>query len=155
MVASVALMCLPHRLRPAEGYQVMRAGAAIGVLVALVALTPVKFIAQSDIGLVYRFEALTQRTLGPGLRFVLPIDVVHHVRVTEQTDALADVACDTNDGATFAFTTIEVESAVVPASFVLEHRPIFMHRPTVSDRDWRGWTRWARWRSRYSCIYRR
>jgi regulator of protease activity HflC (stomatin/prohibitin superfamily) len=88
--------------------EVLRVGAVVAVLASLAVLVPVVFVHQGDLGIVYRFGKLVDRTLEPGLNIVLPIDDVHHVQVTEQTDSLSDVNCGTNDGATFAFKVIEI-----------------------------------------------
>jgi regulator of protease activity HflC (stomatin/prohibitin superfamily) len=109
LVFGLVLLCMrrPAGLNPTD-YGMMRLCAFAAVLAAISVLVPIAFVPQSDLGVVYRFGKLVNRTLETGFNVVLPIDDVHYIQVTEQTDALSDVNCDTNDGATFAFKTVEV-----------------------------------------------
>lgn len=83
---------------------------ALGV--ALILNFGIVIISEGYVGIYYRFGALSDRILEPGLNVVVPFITypIHQVQVTLQTDSVRDVTCGTNSGVTVKFDKIEVDN---------------------------------------------
>lgn len=100
-------------------------------------INPFQIIQEGNVGVVYYFGSLQEKTLKPGLHLKIPfITTVYQVQVTIQTDYIKNVPCGTNSGVNIAFEKIEVVNQLMAPNVyeIIKNYTIDYDKPLIFDK---------------------